>query len=319
MFRKIATILTLLLLLTLGTARLCTAQKLPEPTLAKGSSLPTTLTTTLWKGLPVVEVRLQGTRQTEFFVLSTGMGVGAIHPETAQKHQLPQTTEQVPLNLLSSTLQAPAVSTKSLFLNGAWVEGVTLGVFDVASELSSRATSTQEAPTGWIGNSILSLFQVTFDGANQQVTLESPKTPLPKSADAIQIPFTYKGGRIWVKVTVEGAKPFDAVLDTGTVGTLIPVEVGKQLSTLGQKTLTIQTKGKRGAVIQTPLPNLKVGNAELRKVTAVFLSPDSPTEYDPKFAVLGRNFLRYFRTTISYTRQKIVLVPLSAAEVGAEQ
>ncbi|MCX6378028.1 MAG: retroviral-like aspartic protease family protein [Armatimonadetes bacterium] len=289
----------------------------PAPTLMQGSTLPTTLTATGWKGLLAVEVKINGAKQSEFFVMSTGMREGAIHPQIAQKYRIEQLGTVLSLFVMGRKQDAPVLPVKSFALNGVKVADISLGALDMAGQLSNRSASIQQAPVGWLGNSFLSLFQVTLDYANQQIYLEDPKAPFPKSPEAIQIPFTFKDGRIWVKVNIAGAKPFQAVLDTGTVGTLIPMEVGKQLSTLGQKTISVKTKTQRGAVIQTPIPSLRVGEVELHKVTGVFVSPDNPADMDTTFATLGVNFLRYFRTTINYAKQKIVLIPVTVEQQEA--
>ncbi len=299
---------------TLASAQKATDALIPAPTLERGAVLPITLTAVGWKGILAIEAKVEGGKQGEYFVVSTGMKEGALNPQTAQKYRLEQAGKTLSVFVMGRALQAPALPVKLLTLSGLKVAGLSLGALDVAGELSNRPVSVQQAPVGWLGNSFLSLFQVTMDYTNQQITLEDPKKPFPKSPEAIQIPFTFKDGRIWVKVTVAGAKPFQAVLDTSVVGTIIPMEAGKQLSTLGQKTLSVRMKGKRGAVIQTPIPSLRVGDAELRKVTAVFVSPDSPGDMDATYAVLGMNFLRYFKTTINYAKQKIVLIPVTAKQ-----
>lgn len=294
------------------TALLLLSVAASSQTIEKGAPLPITLTAVNWRGVFAIEGRFEGARQSEVFVLSTGMKEGAVHPQLARNRLLPLDGKTVSLFVMSRRMEAPGVAVKRLSFNGLNVSDLSLGSLDVAGELSNRAGSLQDSPGGWLGNSFLSLFQVTLDYTNQQITLEDPKAPLPKSPEALQLPFTFKDGRIWVKVAVAGAKPFQAVLDTGVVGTVIPMEAGKQLSATGQKTISVKTKTRRGAVIQTPIPSIRVGDAELHKVTGVFVSPDSPADMDATYAVLGMNFLRYFKTTISYARQKIVLIPATA-------
>jgi hypothetical protein len=112
---------------------------------------------------------------------------------------------------------------------------------------------------------------------------------------------------------VEGAKPFLAMLDTGTPGILIPTSVGATLRTTGQKRVNVRhADGKIGQAIQAGIPKLRVGDAELRGVGALFIAPESPPEFNRNMAVLGMGFLRYFRVTLSYAKKRIALTPLAA-------
>ncbi len=302
-----------------GVAQEPKPQKAAPVVVPSTSTLPVTLPCSFWRGIPAIEAHIQGEQGEEFFVLATGFNGFAIHPDAVVKHHLITKPEKTRVALLDRSIEAETTTLKSLHFGATHLDNVTANITDVNRLISHNITPNQQAPTGWIGTPILSKYQVTVDSANRTVTLEDPKSPLPKSSETYILPFTLKEGRILLKVEVEGAKPFTAVLDTGTVGILIPTSVGATLRTTDQKLISIRAaSGKRGQVIQNRVPKLQVGEVELRSVGVIYISPDAPPEFDRNMAVLGMNFLRYFKVTINYAKMRLALTPITAAEQPKE-
>lgn len=299
-----------------GLAQTPSPQKTPR---APDATLPVTLSCSFWRGVPAIEGRIQGEAGEEFFAIATGFNGFTLHPDAVAKHNLTLKTEKTRVTLLDNRVEAETVALKSLFFGAAHLDNLTANVLDANQLLSHNLKSNQQAPSGWIGTPLLSQFQVTLDAASRTVTLEDPKSPLPKSPETFILPFTLKEGRILLKVEIEGAKPFQAVLDTGTVGILIPTSVGATLRTTGQKLIPIKNAaGKKGQVIQNRVPRLQVGDVELRGVGVLYVSPDAPPEFDRNMAVLGMNFLRYFKVTLNYSKMRLALTPVSAIELPKE-
>lgn len=302
-----------------GKAQKSTPNKTETPPAPSTTPLPTTIPFSFWRGVPAVEAHLQGEAGEEFFVLSTGFNGFTIHPEVLTKHHLTPQAEKTRVVLLDHSLEANTTLLKSLNIGTAHLDSVTANVVDVNTQISHKLATKQQAPSGWMGTPVLSKFQVTLDSSNRTVTLEDPKSPLPKTPETYILPFTLKEGRILLKVEVEGAKPFQAILDTGTVGTLIPTTVGSTLRTTGQKLLPIRNAtGKLGQVIQNRAPKLRVGEIEMQSVGVLYISPDSPPEFDRNIAILGMNFLRYFKVTINYTKLRLALTPITATPIPQE-
>jgi predicted aspartyl protease len=235
-----------------------------------------------------------------------------LSPKSAERHKLTLSTDKSQCTLFDRRIEGNSVALKSIQIGGTRLENLTATVAD-PNQISHTGVNIEQAPVGWLGTPLLSQFQVTFRFAIHSVTFEDAKAPLPKTAETTLIPFTLKEGRIMIKAEIEGAKPFSAILDTGTPGVLIPASVGATLRTTGQKLLSIRhASGTKGQAIQNRAPVLRVGDTELRGIGVVYISPDSPAEFDRNFAVLGMSFLRYFKVTINYAKQRIALTPVTA-------
>ena len=59
----------------------------------------------------------------------------------------------------------------------------------------------------------------------------------------------------------------------------------------------------------TTVSKLAVGKMERADVRAVYLAADAPTEFDKNFAVLGMDFLQYYKVTFNFAKGKLFLTP----------
>lgn len=280
-------------------------------TIPGGALLPTSFPYTLWYGIPVVQATVNGTH-AERFAISTGLNANAVMPEMYARWQLQATTRQFRVHVLDATTTATGAQIQSLRLGNITFSDVGVVLTDVFALLSPRPHP--DAPAGWLGTPFLSAFQVTFDFANQTVVLSPPKAPLPAEPGTITVPFANRNGQIWVKAAVPGGGRFDALIDTGTVTTLIPTAIAERLKQTPLQTFPItRGRGQETRACLIVAPRIRVGRVEATDIRAVFIAADAPPGFDRTLGVLGMDFLRRFRVTISFERGRIAFTPQTSA------
>ena len=281
--------------------------------LPKNAILPVAVVFRYWQGLPVVEGTVNSKWSTAF-VLHTGLNACALSPIATTRSSIPPTPKQAKFNVLDITTVAPEIQVATLEFLQLKLENVPMVKTDVFQLLSH--SPRPDAPPGCLGTPFLSAFQVTLDfGPKQILLLNSPKTPLPDDPETVVVPITVREGRLYTKVSIPGSKPFTALVDTGTLGTLIPREVAQKLKLKPTQIFTMRNRsGKEAKAALLTLPKISVGKATLQEVQAIALTPEAPPEFDPAFAVLGMDFLRHYKVTISYAKQKMALSPYTQSE-----
>ncbi|MCS6776785.1 MAG: retroviral-like aspartic protease family protein [Chloroherpetonaceae bacterium] len=280
-------------------------------TIPASALLPTSFPYTLWYGVPVVQATVNG-MHTERFAVSTGLNANAVMPEMYARWQLQATTRQFRVHALDATTSATEAQIQSLRLGNITFSDVGVVLTDVFALLSPRPHP--DAPAGWLGTPFLSAFQVTFDFANQTIVLSPPKAPLPAEPGTVTVPFSNRNGRIWVKASVPGGGRFDALVDTGTVTTLIPTAVAERLKQTPLQTFPItRGRGQEARACLIVVPRISVGKAEATDIRAVFVAADAPAGFDRALGVLGMDFLRRFRVTIHFERGRIAFTPSAPA------
>jgi predicted aspartyl protease len=289
---------------------------------AADAPLPVSLPMSNWKELPTVDLGIN-TSPIERFGVDTGLNAIVIRPDAVASLQLPTLPSTVRVHVLDTYSDVPEVQIKTLRVRGMLLQNVSVATVDVPTLLTIKEHSN--APTGWLGAPFLSAFQVTFDFVSHSLTLDRAQSPFPKSKENTIVPLELKEGRPFVKVTVPGSKPFLALVDTGSRGTLIPAEVAAKLKIKPLQEITIKradgTEGKAAIFI---LPKLNVGKAEWKGAQVFALLPESSktdrTKTDnakkesagvsgPALAILGLDFLRRYRVTLNYGRQQMALTP----------
>ena len=119
-----------------------------------------------------------------------------------------------------------------------------------------------------------------------------------------------RDNRPYVRVTIPGAKPFDALLDTTSPGTLIPTNVGEKLKLKPIKVDSITWhEGKTGKVALVVVPKLAIGKAEWKMARVSYLTSDGGKDVGGGFAVIGMDFITQFKITLDFKRLQIALNP----------
>lgn len=286
--------------------------RLSDPTPLQKSPLPLPANTPAsiilpffaWQDLIIVLGTINEETIPQRFVVDTGLNACTVTSDVYSKSGLTARSNEVRFNVLDSSGQAPEVVIGSLRFPGLKLQNVPVAMSNIFGTLSH--SKRPDAPTCWLGYPFLSTFQVTIDFGAHVLILNPAKAPLPAAQDAKIVPFTLKEGRIWVKVSVPGAKPFNALVDTASPGSLIPGDVAQKLKWKPIQVVPIMRGGKVGNAGLVVIPKMAVGKAEVADMRALALAPDAPPVFDRTFGILGLDFLSHFRVTIDYTHQKLM-------------
>ncbi len=284
------------------------------PVLLPDVTLPVTMNFQTWNNVVMlVDVLIDGKLQKG--ALNTGLSGCAITPTHAAALKLVALPSQITITTLNETRVVPQVTLDKVQFNAARIGSLRVGVLDV-SELYSGLPQP-DAPSLWLGMSFLSAFQVTFDYPGSIITLSRPGAMLPKTKGAVTLPIQIRNGHIYTRVTIPNAGSFDALIDTGTLGTMIPASVGAKIKGAAVKTLLIKRPGGRQAkAMQITVPKIQIGKLEQEQVPVLFMEAvkNDKAGSDSGLAVLGVDFLRRYAVTINCARRKMALVPPAPPE-----
>jgi predicted aspartyl protease len=281
-------------------------------TLPKEAVFPVTLPYRLWNGIATLDLFVNGITPQRL-ALDTGLNAITVLPAAAAVLEMPTLPGKIKVSVLDKTSEAAAIQIRSVRLGTITLASVPAASLDLPALLSRAPRS--DAPTIWLGGPFLSAFQVTFDFSRGVIVFNKPTAPLPNVRGTVTAPLKIQEGRIYTEVTIPGGKPFMALVDTGTVGTLIPGDVADKLKLKPVKTSVVTHDGSRvGRAGVAIVPRLRVGKAEIKSVPVVFLMADAPPGLDRTIAVLGMDFLGHFNVTINYARQQMALSPFPKPE-----
>lgn len=272
----------------------------------KDATLPIALSISYWNNIPLVDAAVP-MGQMEKWAVQTGLNAVCVSKETYTRLQLPATNKPVRVNVLDNALGSTEVMIPALKFGFVTLKDIKAVLMDVFGVLSVRPHP--DAPTGWLGTPFLSAFQASFDFPKRSLTLASLQSNLPKDKGTVIAPLSVRDGRPFVQVSVSGGKPFWALVDTGTLVSLIPTDAALKAQARPIQVLNISKAGKQAHAALTSVPKLSVGKAERDNVRAVYLAADAPTEFDKNFAVLGMDFLQYYKVTLNFAKQKIAFTP----------
>jgi predicted aspartyl protease len=240
-------------------------------------------------------------------ILDTGLPICILTPAFAAKRAFkPVGPRDVPV--LDRNLSVLGLPVQAVRINRMVVTSAATGVLDLYAQLS--AAPPADAPPVWIGNSALATMSITIDPESQQITMRPAGAPLPVGATIV--PFEFKDGRIWVSVKVNGKKDFSALLDTGSVGTLLPASVAKALTLTPAATYPItHPDGKEGKVCAVDLTDIEMAGLKVTDVQAIYISQGSKDGFDTDLGIIGNDVLMRYRVTIDYAQKKIAFVKIA--------
>jgi|GEM_PF-1582505 len=278
----------------------------PKPALLP--ALPFVSNFHFWKGLMMVDTISTGNTPAQF-ILATGLNVNAVMPEDVPRLQIEVKDTKVHVTALDNTADAKQGQIKTITFGLHKEENIPAAVVDMMSLLSN--TTPIDPPTGWLGAPFLSSFMLTLDFRNHQVIFDKPEAPFPKEV-GVAVPIKVKEGRIYVKVTIPGAKSFDALVDTGAVGTFIPTEAATKLKLKATDFIPIvRHDGKPSKIGRALVAKFALGKLEMRGVQVAYYTKDATSVPNPDFAVIGMDLLRRYRVMISYKKQMMFFAPLN--------
>lgn len=134
---------------------------------------------------------------------------------------------------------------------------------------------------------------------------------LPTSAGAAtDIQFTLvRNYLIVVSVTLNGAGPYEFLLDTGTNTTLLHTEFAAQLGLRPIDRVEIITVAGTQAVPRAKLPSLRLGDKVVNDLEVLFSDLRGVRSVLPKVrGMLGQNFLSQFNYLVDYPNRRISFI-----------
>jgi predicted aspartyl protease/Tfp pilus assembly protein PilF len=280
---------------------------------------------------PILNVRVNGQRETLRFVLDTGSGMSVISEQTAKR-----------LNLrpVARGGLARAVGGGGRFeIVYGFLPSFEIGEVNVENvPVYIRRFFDEKTPVdGYLGLAMISKFVTAVDYGErtftlvrqrQSTTLDSLETPSitfsqevmrPPSAKAIEIPLrTTSSGFLSGEVRLEGlAKPLNFIIDTGASISVISEKVAALEELASYLTpYRMRVFGAAGVVEDVKtyrLPSLMLGTFVREDINAAVLDlePVNETAGFVQDGILGGNFLKHFRVSFDFRRGVIRLEPLN--------
>jgi predicted aspartyl protease len=264
------------------------------------STLPNTFPFDIWNGLIVVRA-LFGDGQPESAVLDTGLPLCLVTPELAAKRSLPaEGVKDFPF--LDRSLRTSGMKPQLLRVDRVALTDVPFGIYNLFENMSAQTRT--DVPAIWLGTSALAAFSITIDPRKQEITIRAAGSPPPPKST--RVPFTMKDGRIWMEIKVNEKKKVDALLDTGTVSTLLPESVAKELKLTPITTVDVKdNNGKPGKVGLVRLANVELGKLKVKDVHALYIAEGDPKGFDKELAIIGNDLLLRYKVTIDYGRHEV--------------
>ena len=264
------------------------------------------------RGEMVVDGLVNGNNPAQF-VIATGLSHSVVSPEDAERFELKPGDKQQKLSFLDASVEGPVGTLKSVRLGAGTIQNMDVTSVNLWSMLTKD--NPAELPGCWLGSDMLSKYQVLLDFEMHSVILSRPDSPWLKSQGAI-VPFKFKSGRPMVHISAGSAGSFDAVLDTGSMGTLIPASVAAKLKSTKKQPVgpSVGMDVAGGKMLRTIVPSLSLGKATVKNLMAVSLGPNARAGSDKSMAIIGQDFMRHFRIVINYTKQQLQILPPASQE-----
>lgn len=267
---------------------------------------------------PIIQVRVNGTREPLRFVLDTGSGMCVISNETAQR---------LGVHTIARGGMARAVGgggrfeiaygfLTSLDIGEARVERVPVYI--------RRFFDEKKPVDGYIGLAAISKFIATVDYGEHTFSLsrqrENKNSLTEQTPQGIEIPLrSTSSGFLSGEVRLDGVKsPLNFIIDTGASISVVSTSVAavEELSGFAQTT-RMRVYGAAGVaddVSMLLLPRITFGSYARDNVSAAVLDLDPVNETSGfvQNGILGGNFLRHFRLIFDFKRSIVRLEPLAA-------
>ncbi|HEV7859813.1 MAG TPA: aspartyl protease family protein [Pyrinomonadaceae bacterium] len=275
---------------------------------------------------PVIQVRLNGSKEVYRFVLDTGSGMAVISESTAQRLGVRPVARGGDARAVGGAGRFEIVYgfLSSIEMGEARVENVPVYI--------RRFFDEGDKPVdGYVGLSIIAKYITTVDYGTQTFSLVSQrdqsKNPAQRNPNSIDIPIrTTSSGFLSGEVLLEGIKkPLNFILDTGASVSVIAEklaiseEMDRFLQT--QRMTIYGAAGVADDVKMLMLPSVKIGPHLCEKIPAAVLDlePINETTGFTQNGIIGGNFLRQFRVTFNFVKGVVTLEPLIPRAPGGEK
>jgi predicted aspartyl protease/thioredoxin-like negative regulator of GroEL len=282
---------------------------------------------------PILQVRLNGQKESLRFVLDTGSGMSVISEQTAKR---------LGIRAVAKGGLARAVGGGGKFeIIYGFVNSLEIGTVKVENvPVYIRKFFDNHIPVdGYLGLSVVSKFLASIDYGTRRMSLvrqnqtdlveswtaiRRPENiqvlaPVPPNGGAIEVPLrTTSSGFLSGEVGLDGfEKNVNFIIDTAASITVVSEKLSQQeqlLDLLRPSNMRVfGAAGVTEAVKVMQLPRLSVGLSSLEKINAAVLDmePVNETAGFTQSGILGGNFLKHFRIYFDFARGAMRLEPLN--------
>ena len=284
-------------------------------------------------GRPMINLRVNGSKEFLRFVLDTGSGMSVISDETARK---------LGIKAVAHGGLSRAVGGGGRFeIVYGYLDEIDIGELRIGNVpvYIRRFYDQTNLVDGYLGITALGRLLTTVDYGARSMTLTRQRKTEPESAAVtggeakpvkaveprpeIGVPVrTTSSGFLSGEIFIEGiTKPLNFIIDTGaTVSVLSEKTAALEEAQAFMKEGRMRVYGAAGIAedVKTALlPKVMMGTYALEKINAAILDlePVNETAGFQQSGILGGNFLRHFRVTFDFQRAVVRLQPLDAAPI----
>jgi tetratricopeptide (TPR) repeat protein len=284
---------------------------------------------------PIINLRINGSKEYLRFVLDTGSGMSVISDETARK---------LGIKPVARGGLARAVGGGGRFeIVYGYLNTIEMGELRMSNVpvYIRHFFDEHNRVDGYLGTGVLSRLVVAVDYGTRTMTMtrqrvaeaevgtvtSGQETPVKGEAllprPAIDIPVrTTSSGFLSGEVYIEGiAKPFNFIIDTGaTISVISEKAAAREDVQTFLRPGRLRVFGAAGVaedVKTAVLPKVMIGTYGLERISAAVLDlePVNETAGFQQSGILGGNFLRHFRVVFEFQKGIVRLQPIDAAPI----
>jgi tetratricopeptide (TPR) repeat protein len=280
---------------------------------------------------PILQIRVNGSKELLKFVLDTGSGMSVISEETAKRLNIRPVAR-------GGLARAVGGGGKFEIVYG-YLSSIELGEVRVESVpvYIRKFFDTTIPVDGYLGLSVISKFLASLDYGTRRMSLvrqnqsdqlepwtaKRPEgilalAPLAPNDGSVEVPLrSTSSGFLSGEVTLDGFdKSLNFIVDTAASITVISEKLSQEEQLLDllqpSKMRVFGAAGVTEDVKLLQLPRLSLGLSKLEKINAAVLDmePVNETAGFTQSGILGGNFLRHFRIYFDFSRGTMRLEPL---------
>jgi tetratricopeptide (TPR) repeat protein len=282
---------------------------------------------------PILQVRINGSRDLLRFVLDTGSGMSVISEETAKRLNIRPVARGGLARAVGGGGKFEIVYgyLSSIEMGAARVENVPVYI--------RKFFDTNIPVDGYLGLSVVAKYLTSLDYGTRRMSLvrqaQTEKleawtairrpdsvlalAPFSPNDGTVEVPLrTTSSGFLSGEVRLGGSeKGVNFIIDTAASITVVSEKLSQEEHLLDLlRPSTMRVFGAAGVaedVIQLQLPRLSLGLSTLEKINAAVLDmePVNETAGFTQSGILGGNFLRHFRVYFDFARGTMRLEPLN--------
>jgi tetratricopeptide (TPR) repeat protein len=281
---------------------------------------------------PILQVRINGSKEPLKFVLDTGSGMSVISEETAKRLNIRPVAR-------GGLARAVGGGGKFEIVYG-YLSSIEIGAVRVESVpvYIRKFFDTNIPVDGYLGLSVISKFLASIDYGTRRMSLvrqnqtdqmepwtaKRPEgmlslAPIAPNDGSVEVPLrSTSSGFLSGEVTLDGFdKALNFIVDTAASITVISEKLSQEETLLDllqpSKMRVFGAAGVTDDVKLLQLPRLSFGTSKLEKINAAVLDmePVNETAGFTQSGILGGNFLRHFRIYFDFARGTMRLEPLN--------